>query len=104
MKTLMMNFKWVSCIFMLVLMVGCSGSHTKESTGEYVDDAAITTKIKSELAASEQTSALAIEVETFKGEVQLSGFVNTATEKSAAARIARGVKGVTDVHNNLIVK
>lgn len=104
MKTLTQSMKWAGCVLMVLLMVGCAGSHTKESTGEYVDDSAVTAKVKTALAQSEQTSALAIEVETFKGEVQLSGFVNTASEKQAAGRIARSAEGVTAVHNNLIVK
>jgi osmotically-inducible protein OsmY len=83
---------------------GCAGTTTKESTGEYVDDAAITTKVKSALAKDETVKASEVSVETFKGIVQLSGFVNTSEEKSRAGKLASGVPGVKDVKNNIQVK
>lgn len=87
-----------------LLVAGCAGSAKETSFGEGIDDSVITVKVKGKLAASEQTDAYDIEVETFKGIVQLSGFVNTLSEKQAASRIAREVGGVTDVENDIIVK
>ncbi len=86
------------------LLEGCASTSNSQSLGEVIDDSVITTKVKSELAASEQTSAYEIQVETFKGVVQLSGFVDTLAEKQAASRITRDVIGVKDVENDLIIK
>jgi hyperosmotically inducible protein len=83
---------------------GCAGTATKESTGEFVDDAAITTKVKAALVKDEVVKARDVNVETFKGRVQLSGFVNSAAEKTRAGEVAGGVPGVVDVKNNLTVK
>jgi osmotically-inducible protein OsmY len=83
---------------------GCAGTSTSDSTGQYVDDTVITTKVKSALLGDEAVKSFAISVETVKGVVQLSGFVNTSTQKSAAGDDASAVSGVKRVHNNLIVK
>ena len=83
---------------------GCSATPTRDSTGEYVDDAAITTKVKAALIGDSVVKSFEIKVETFKGTVQLSGFVDTAEQKSAAARDAAGVAGVKDVQNNISLK
>ena len=72
--------------------------------GEYVDDSVITTKVKSLFAADDFISSFNINVETYKGIVQLSGFVDTQSDINNAGRIARSVKGVTAVRNDLIVK
>jgi osmotically-inducible protein OsmY len=92
------------CIALIVALASCAGTRTKESAGEYVDDSVITSKVKAALVADPVTKAREISVETFKGVVQLSGFVGTAAEKEKASEIARKVKGVTDVRNNIIVK
>jgi osmotically-inducible protein OsmY len=84
--------------------VACAGHSQQESTGEYIDDAAITAKVKTDLLASEQTSGLAIKVETFKGTVQLSGFADTSDEKRTAGAVAADVGGVNKVVNNITVK
>ncbi len=89
---------------LLTFPVGCAATPTKESTGEYVDDSSITTKVKAELVRDDTTKAREIKVETFKGVVQLSGFVDTAEEKARAGQIASGVAGVKDVKNNIAVK
>ncbi|MCF8050063.1 MAG: BON domain-containing protein [Desulfobacterales bacterium] len=73
-------------------------------TGEYVDDSVITTKVKSLLAGDDFLKSFQIGVETFKGVVQLSGFVNTQDAVDKAGQIARSVKGVKSVKNDLIVK
>jgi len=83
---------------------GCAATATRESTGQYVDDSATTIKVKAAFVEDPIVKALDVKVETFKGVVQLSGFVNTAEEKSQATRIARTVAGVTDVKNSIIVK
>ena len=90
---------------MLVLATGCSVARKQETVGEYIDGAAITTEIKAKLAEDAETSALNIEVKTMDaGVVQLSGFAKSQREKNRAGDIARSVKGVTAVHNDLIVK
>lgn len=96
--------KYLLCITLLLAFAGCAGSRTSESTGEYMDDSVITTKVKAELVADPVTKAYQINVKTFKGVVQLSGFVDTAASKNKAGEIARGVKGVVDVQNDLNVK
>jgi hyperosmotically inducible protein len=83
---------------------GCAATPTKDSTGEYVDDATVTTKVKSALLGDEAVKSFQIKVETFKGVVQLSGFVDTADEKAAAEKDAAAVSGVKDVKNSLAVK
>ena len=84
--------------------VGCASTSTQEGTGEYFDDAWITTKVKAALLDDPLTKAYQINVETFKGVVQLSGFVATPAEASKAAELARGIKGVTAVKNDLRLK
>lgn len=83
---------------------GCAATETRPSTGEYIDDATITTRIKAEFVRDEIVKALQVKVETFKGNVQLSGFVDTNEQKSRAERIAKTVPGVTSVTNNITVK
>jgi osmotically-inducible protein OsmY len=86
------------------LLAACAGSHTQESTGEYVDDVALTTKVKTKLLSSPETSGTAITVETFKGTVQLSGFVDTETEKRRAEQLVADIDGVERVDNKITVK
>lgn len=86
------------------LSSGCAGTATRESTGEYIDDAAVTTKVKAALVKDPLVSALDVKVETFKGTVQLSGFVDTAEQKARAEQIAAGVGGVAGVRNNIALK
>jgi osmotically-inducible protein OsmY len=85
-------------------MLGCAGSRTQTSTGEYVDDSVIGTKVKTALLADEDVSGLQVNVETFKGVVQLSGFVDTLSQAQKAEQIARAVEGVQGVKNDLVVK
>ena len=91
-------------LLMLITLVACASTPTRESTGEYVDDSVITTKVKTLLAEDDFLKSFQISVETFKGTVQLSGFVNSQKAVDKAGQIARSVKGVTSVKNNLIVK
>jgi len=83
---------------------GCAATSTRDSTGQYVDDTVITTKVKSALLGDKAVKSFEIKVVTFKKVVQLSGFVDTSDQKSAAGKDAAAVAGVTDVKNNLIVK
>lgn len=86
------------------LGTGCASTATRESTGEYVDDSSITVKVKAAFVKDPLVKAIDVAVETYKGVVQLSGFVNTAAEKEQAGAVAANVKGVTSVKNNIAVK
>jgi osmotically-inducible protein OsmY len=90
----------------LVLLTasGCAVQRGQESVGAYVDDSGITTMVKSRFVENKQVDAASISVETMKGTVMLSGFAKNATERSMAETIARGVKGVTQVRNDIIVR
>jgi osmotically-inducible protein OsmY len=88
----------------LVSVVGCASTSQSQGTGEYIDDAVITTKVKAALIEDPLTKAHEINVETFKGVVQLSGFVATHAEATKATELARSVKGVTSVKNDLRLK
>jgi osmotically-inducible protein OsmY len=87
-----------------VSAMGCAGSRTQESTGEYVTDTWITTKVKATLVEDPVVKAREVNVETFKGVVQLSGFVSSNAAMSQAVRIAQGTKGVTSVRNDMRIK
>jgi osmotically-inducible protein OsmY len=89
---------------LIATFAACSSTRTHESTGEYVDNSVITTKVKALLAEDDFLKSFQISVETFKGIVQLSGFVNSQQAVDKAGEIARSVNGVTSVKNNLIVK
>ena len=91
-------------LMLMVAFVACASTSKQESTGEYVDDSVITTKVKSLLAADDFLKSFQIGVETYKGTVQLSGFVNSQKAVDKAVEITRSVKGVKSVKNNLIVK
>ena len=88
----------------LVAMAGCAPTSKEQGTGEFIDDSVITAKVKSSLYADPEVKGSEIQVETFKGEVQLSGFVAEAGDAQKAVQIARGVKGVTAVRNDIRVK
>ena len=91
-------------LLILITLVACASTRTQESTGEYVDDSVITTKVKTLLASDDFFKSFQIGVETYKGIVQLSGFVNSQQAVDKAGQIARSVQGVNSVKNNLIVK
>ena len=88
-------------LLLAVLSSGCSSSAKSESTGEYIDSAAITAKVKSELIQNKEVSALDVSVETYKGVVLLSGFVKSEKERELAEKLARKIKGVKKVKNEL---
>lgn len=89
---------------MVLGFVGCAGHQTQKSAGEVIDDAAITTKVKSALVQDKEVSAMRIQVETYKGIVQLSGFANTQNEADRASQLARNVNGVKSVKNDIRIK
>lgn len=86
------------------ILAGCAGSQTSQSTGEFVDDAVVTTKVKTALIQDSRVDALDIQIKTFKGVVQLSGFADTTEEKQRAETVARGVEGVRTVANDIRLK
>ncbi len=89
---------------LIAVTVGCASTRTSESVGEYIDDAALTTKVKASILNEPTLKATEINVETFKGDVQLSGFVSNQDMINKAVDIARGVKGVKSVKNDMRVK
>jgi osmotically-inducible protein OsmY len=97
----------ICVLFLAVLFasfLGCAPTEKKEGTGEYFDDSLITTKVKTAILNEPSLKVGEISVETFKGVVQLSGFVRDAADVGKAAEVARGVKGVKSVENALRVK
>ena len=96
--------RYLLVLMLMATFVSCASTPKQEGTGEYVDDSVITTKIKSLLAADDFLKSFQISVETRKGIVQLSGFVNSQQAVDKAGQITRTVKGVKSVKNNLIVK
>jgi len=102
-----MNFKTLSIPAVLVAalaVTACASTRTQQAPGEAIDDTAITSKIQEDLIEDPVTKARQIEVETYRGVVQLSGYVDTTTSKARAAEIAKRTKGVTRVDNNLDVR
>jgi osmotically-inducible protein OsmY len=91
-------------LMLIASFVNCASTSKQEGAGEYVDDSVITTKVKSQLAADDFLKSFEISVETYKGIVQLSGFVDSQTAVDRAGDIAKGVQGVKSVKNNLNVK
>lgn len=85
----------------LTSVVGCASTSTREGTGEYVDDSVITTKVKAAIFNEPTLKSSEINVETFKGTVQLSGFVNSAADQRKAIELARNVKGVKSVKDDM---
>ena len=103
MKSLQFLGKFILIIFM-VSFLGCASTATQEGTGEYFDDSVITSKVKAAIFQDDSLKSREINVETFKGEVQLSGFVNSREDINKAVEVAGKVKGVTSVKNDMRVK
>jgi len=98
---------FIGCLMILMLtagLVACASTSKQEGAGEYVDDSYITTKVKSSLAADDFLKSFEISVQTYKGIVQLTGFVDSQKAIDKAGEIARSVKGVKSVKNDLNVK
>ena len=99
--------KYLSAFFlaaMLLTAVGCASTSKHEGTGEYVDDSVITTKVKAAILNEPTLKVAEINVETFKGVVQLSGFVNSQTAINKAVDLTRNVSGVKSVKNDIRIK
>ena len=88
----------------LMATLGCASTRTHEGTGQYVDDSAITTKVKTAILAEPGLKVSEINVETFKGVVQLSGFVSSRDDIKSAVRVASAVNGVKSVTNDMQLK
>lgn len=94
----------ILAVVVLTLMMGCASTAKKEGTGEYIDDSIITTKVKAAILNEPTLKSTEISVKTFKGVVEMSGFVNTKAEINKAFDLARGVRGVTGIKNEMHVK
>jgi osmotically-inducible protein OsmY len=104
MKRKTMFISYLLAFILLATFVACGSTPKQESTGDYVDDSVITTKVKSLIAADDFLKSFEISVETRKGAVQLSGWVANRAAVDKAGQIAKGVAGVKSVKNNLAVK
>ncbi len=87
-----------------LMLSACGSTRTSESTGQYVDDATITTRVKAEFVADKTVDSTDIKVETYKGTVQLSGFAKSQAEINRAVQIARNVSGVQSVKNDILLR
>lgn len=94
----------LTSLVIALTLTGCAGTAGHRSTGESVDDSVVSTRVKTALIGNEQTKARQIDVEVYRGAVQLNGFVDSAVAKSAAVATARGVEGVQSVKDNLQVR
>ncbi|QXP83251.1 BON domain-containing protein [Methylococcus sp. ANG] len=104
MKCLVRLFYAFFLTLMLLTTVSCASTQTQEGMGEYVDDSVITSKVKTAIFSEPSLSSAEINVETFKGVVQLSGFVNSRADINRAVAVARGVGGVKSVKNDMRLK
>jgi osmotically-inducible protein OsmY len=105
--TAMKLFKYLSATVLAVMLatvMGCASTSKHEGTGQYVDDSVITTKVKAAVFHEPSLKSAEINVETYKGQVQLSGFVATAENIEKAVEVARSVEGVTSVKNDMQIK
>src|SRR3990172_13064289 len=102
MKTASPMVRSLLVLLVIAVIAGCAASRTQESTGEYFDDSTVTAKVKAAILGDPALKVLQINVETLKGVVQLSGFVNSPQAVSRAVEGARGVSGVKSVTNNQI--
>lgn len=100
----MKQLKYFSAFFMtlaLLFSLGCASTPTHEGTGEYVDDSVITTKVKAAIFNEPTLKSAEINVETYKGVVQLSGFVSSSSDMNKAVEITRSIKGVQSIKNDM---
>jgi osmotically-inducible protein OsmY len=104
MRNLILVIFFLLSFSLVISVAGCAGGKTYESTGEHFDDAILTSKVKLSILGDPKLKSLDISVETFKGVVQLSGFVNSSEAATRAVDLARRVRGVKQVNNSLIVK
>ena len=103
----MKQLKYISTIVLAVMfatLLGCASTPKQEGTGEYLDDGVVTTKVKAAIFNEPSLKSTEITVETFKGVVQLSGFVRTQADVDKAVEVASRVKGVASIKNDMVVK
>ncbi|MEI6706750.1 MAG: BON domain-containing protein [Methylococcales bacterium] len=96
--------RFLLSLIVLISVAGCAGSKVTESTGEYFDDSMVTTKVKAAILGDSRLKLLDIKVNTFKGAVQLSGFVDSSEVAARAVQVVRTIKGVRVVNNSLVIK
>jgi osmotically-inducible protein OsmY len=94
----------LACVALLSASYGCASTQSHESTGQYVDNSVVTSKVKAAIFNEPTLKTLQINVKTYKGQAQLSGFVDSPQSIVKAGEIARGVAGVESVQNDLLVK
>jgi len=94
----------IASFALMTALMSCAATPKHESTGEYVDDSVITTKVKAAIFEDSTLKTLQINVKTYQGTVQLSGFVDSAQSVTKAGEVARSIKNVTSVKNDLLVK
>ncbi len=104
MSTLMRILKLLACFSLIAALMGCAATQKHESTGQYMDDSVITTKVKAAIFDETALKVFQISVTTYKGTVQLSGFVDSTQSVTKAGEIAEHVEGVVSVKNDLIVR
>ncbi|MGZ8190421.1 MAG: BON domain-containing protein [Methylococcaceae bacterium] len=104
MDKLNLIMRFLMGLLLILSLMGCAGSKSHESTGEYFDDVVISSKVRTKILGDSMLKVMQIDVETFKGTVQLSGFVDSANAANRAEELARKVRGVKMVNNSLIVK
>ncbi|MBK7471543.1 MAG: BON domain-containing protein [Betaproteobacteria bacterium] len=104
MTNIIRKFAAIASVALLAVTLGCASTSKQEGTGQYVDDTVITTKVKAAMLADPTTKVLQVNVETFKGAVQLSGFVDNQAVANRAVEVARGVAGVTMVKNDMRIR
>lgn len=104
MKQFSKYFAFLLMAAALVSVMACSSTPKHEGAGEYVDDTVLTTKVKAAILDEPTLKVTEINVETFKGVVQLSGFVNSQADIKTAVKVASGVKGVKSVKNDMRLK
>ena len=103
-KSLLLALVVASSLAYVGAITGCAGDSTSRSTGAYLDDKTISAKVKTDLYSDSQVKASQVDVTTYQGKVQLSGFVQTQAQKDRAAEIASKVKGVQTVQNDLQIR
>lgn len=104
MKSIIRKLATFAGVLFVAVALGCASTAKQEGTGEYFDDTVITTKVKTAVLNEPTLKSAEINVETFKGVVQLSGFVNSQADINKAAEVARGVPGVKSVKNDMRLK
>jgi osmotically-inducible protein OsmY len=104
MRKLQRMWQLLVCLGLLTTLLGCAATQTKQSTGQYVDDSVITTKVKTAIFNEPTLKTFQINVKTYKAVVQLSGFVDSSQNVTKAGEVAITVEGVASLKNDLVVK